>query len=132
MAGTIGEGPKPDQSAEKRREIPYLGAVKIAAVVMGIMIVVGVAVIGVTIAKRLAGDGEAPSARPDSPAPTVPRSFADRDITIPEGAAVVDTTVNGRRLAISLRLRDGRSAVLLVDAETGDRLGLLTLTPATP
>jgi len=106
---------------------------------MGIMIVVGVAVIGVTIAKRLSGAGEqaattepvAASVAASIPA-AAPTPFADRDIAIPEGASVVRTAIDGRRLAVTLRLLDGRTAVLLMDARTGERLGLLTLTPTAP
>ena len=54
MAGTIGQGGTP----EKRPVVPYLGAVKVAAVVMAILIVVGIGVLGVTVAKRVGGAGD--------------------------------------------------------------------------
>lgn len=130
MSGTIGEGP----SGEKRREVPYLGAVKIASVVMGVMILVGLAVIGVTIAKRLSGAGEEPPAAA-VPAPalvTAPQAPGDLTVPVPTGARVLSMALNGRRLAVTLGLPDGRSAVLLIDADTGNRLGLLTLDPAAP
>lgn len=127
MSGTIGEGP----SGEKRREVPYLGAIKIAAVVMGVMILVGLAVIGVTIAKRLSGAGDAATAPVEGAPPgPAPGAFGELDIALPAEATVVDATLDGRRLALRLALGDGRSAILLVDAETGARLGLLTLTPS--
>lgn len=130
MSGTIGEGP----SGEKRREVPYLGVIKVAAVVMGVMILVGLAVIGVTIAKRLSGAEEetpvatAPAARPA----TAPQAPGDLTVPVPSRARVLSTVLNGRRLAITLELPGGRTAVLLIDADTGDRLGLLTLAPAAP
>src|SRR3546814_948406 len=51
MAGTIGQGGTP----EKRPVVPYLGAVKVAAAVMAVMIVVGLAILGVTVATREIG-----------------------------------------------------------------------------
>ena len=130
MSGTIGEGP----SGEKRREVPYLGVVKIASVVMGIMIVVGLAVIGVTIAKRLSGAGEEPQATaPVTPSPAAaataaPGAPGTQDIAIPARSRVVDLQADGRRLVVRLALSGGGTAILLLDADTGARLGLLTLT----
>lgn len=127
MSGTIGEGP----TGEKRREVPYLGVVKIASVVMGIMIVVGLAVIGVTIAKRLSGAGDTSAEQPTAAtAVGAPQAVGDHDIALPRGARLIGTALDGNRLALRLELADGRAAILLVDAGTGARLGLLTLTPA--
>ncbi len=127
MSGTIGEGP----TGEKRREVPYLGVVKIASVVMGIMIVVGLAVIGVTIAKRLSGAGDSSAEQlPAATAVGAPQAVGDHDIALPRGARLIGTALDGNRLALRLELVDGRAAILLVDAGTGARLGLLTLTPA--
>ena len=131
MSGTIGEGP----SGEKRREVPYLGIVKIASVVMGIMIVVGLAVIGVTIAKRLSGAGEETAAvAPAVPAtaPSIaaaPGAPGDLDVAIPAGSRVLGVESDGRRLVVRLMLSDGDTAILLLDADTGAGLGLLTLVP---
>ncbi|WPZ34486.1 hypothetical protein T8K17_25070 [Thalassobaculum sp. OXR-137] len=131
MSGTIGEGP----SGEKRREVPYLGIVKIASVVMGIMIVVGLAVIGVTIAKRLSGAGEESAAvAPAGPATASSVTAAlgapgDLDVAIPAGSRVVAVESDGRRLIVRLTLSGGDTAALLLDADTGARLGLLTLVP---
>lgn len=129
MTGTIGEGP----SGEKRREVPYLGVIKIAAVVMGVMIIVGIAVIGVTIAKRLSGsDDGAGQPVAGEPAATAPRAMGDMTIPVPSGARVIAMELEGRRLAVRLALADGRTAVLLLDVDTGNSLGLLTFDPGTP
>ena len=110
--------------------MPYLGVIKIASVVMGIMIVVGLAVIGVTIAKRLSGAGE------DTPTPTPVSTAAVSaalgapgalDVPIPARSRVVDVQSDGRRLVVRLVLSGGGTAILLLDADTGERLGLLTL-----
>lgn len=102
---------------------------KIASVVMGIMIVIGLAVIGVTIAKRLSGAGEdtvavAPAGPALTPAPGAPGVL---DIPIPARSRVVAVEAEGRRLVVRLVLSGGGTAILLLDADTGDRLGLLTL-----
>lgn len=128
MSGTIGEGP----AGEKRREVPYLGIVKIASVVMGIMIVVGLAVIGVTIAKRLSGTGQEQVAVEPAWSATIaaaPGAPGELTVQIPARSRVVDVQTDGRRLVIRLMLSGGGTAVLLLDADTGERLGLLTLTP---
>ncbi len=124
MAGTVGQG-GPD---EKRREIPYLGAVKVAAVVMGIMIVVGVAVIGVTIAKRLSGAGDEVTAVVPAAAPAIP--FGERALALPKGAKVTALALESGRLAVALNLAEGGTAILMIDAATGQRLGLIRLTEA--
>lgn len=102
---------------------------------MGIMIVVGLAVIGVTIAKRLSGAGEeqaavVPSASMSgTPVAAAPGAPGDLDVTIPARSRVVDVQTDGRRLVVRLVLSGGGTAVLLLDADTGARLGLLTLMP---
>lgn len=112
--------------------MPYLGVIKIAAVVMGVMIVVGIAVIGVTIAKRLSGAAEhpAPSIVGGSASVDAPSAIGDLVIPLPAGARIVSTEIDGRRIAATLRLIDGGTAILLLDAETGETLGLLTFAPA--
>ncbi len=99
---------------------------------MGIMIVVGLAVIGVTIAKRLSGAGEEPQATaPVTPSPAAtaaPGAPGTQDIAIPARSRVVDVQADGRRLVVRLALSGGGTAILLLDADTGARLGLLTLT----
>ena len=127
MAGTVGQG----GSDEKRREIPYLGAVKIAAVVMGIMIVVGIAVIGVTIAKRLGGAGEEPPAAAATALPGV-TVFGDVSVSLPAGSKLRSMSLDGRLLALQLVLEEGTAAVLMIDTATGDRLGLIRLPVGAP
>lgn len=115
--------------------MPYLGIVKIASVVMGLMIVIGLAVIGVTIAKRLSGAGEdqaviAPAGVPaDTMTGAAPGAPGVLDVPIPARSRVVAVEVDGRRLVVRLVLSGGGTAILLLDADTGNRLGLLTLIP---
>ena len=100
---------------------------------MGVMILVGLAVIGVTIAKRLSGAGEeqiasAPAgAVPDPAVAAAPGAPGMLDVVIPARSRVVDVQADGRRLVVRLALSGGGTAILLLDADTGQRLGLLTL-----
>lgn len=141
MTGTIGDRESPEKTgggaaATNRREIPYLGVIKIATVVMGVMIIVGVAVLAVTIVKRLSGASDSPpaadtAARQSMSAPPMfePPAIGDLEIDVPPGSSVTDVALDGRHLALTLRLSGGETAVLLIDAATGSRLGLLTLRP---
>lgn len=124
MAGTIGQGGTP----EKRPVVPYLGAVKVAAVVMGVMIVVGLGVLGVTVAKRLGGAGsrEAPVAEaPQAP----PAAFGDVSLRLPPRARVLDMAMDQRRLVLHLQLAGRDKALLVVDLESGRQLGFIRLEP---
>ena len=99
---------------------------------MGIMILVGLAVLGVTIAKRLSGAGEdraatAPAVESTAVRPrTAPGAPGALDVAIPARSRVTDVESDGRRLVVRLTLSGGGTAVLLVDADTGARLGLLS------
>jgi len=100
---------------------------------MGVMILVGLAVIGVTIAKRLSGAGEEQTASapagaiPDPAVAAAPGAPGMLDVVIPARSRVVDVQADGRRLVVRLVLSGGGTAILLLDADTGQRLGLLTL-----
>ena len=106
-------------------------ALKVLVIVMGIAILAGVAVIGVTIYKRVTElqDGTAAS-----PAP--PPAFGTVEVPIPEGCSVVETVVAGQRLI----LRIGPASILVagvaecdriyvVDLASGALLGVLLTTP---
>jgi hypothetical protein len=58
--------------------------------------------------------------------------MGDMTIPVPSGARVIAMELEGRRLAVRLALADGRTAVLLLDVDTGNSLGLLTFDPGTP
>lgn len=127
MTGTIGQGGPP----EKRPVVPYLGAVKVAAAVMGIMIVVGIAVLGVTVAKRLGGAGsETREAAGSVVAPVAaPTAFGEVSLQLPPRARILDMTMDQRRLVLHLQLAGRDKALMVVDLENGRRLGLIRLEP---
>ena len=124
MAGTIGQGGTP----EKRPVVPYLGAVKVAAAVMAVMIVAGVAVLGVTVARRIGG------AAPETPAPAAlplapPAAFGEVSLRLPPRARILDMAMDQRRLVLHLQLAGRDKALMVVDLETGRPLGTIRLEP---
>ena len=90
-------------------------ALKIVTVLMGVMIVVGTAVLGVLIARRLSG------------AVRQPASFVVR-LDEPEGTRMAGIAVLQDWLAIQLQ-GGGPDRVVLVDPRTGMRVGQVQLGP---
>jgi hypothetical protein len=93
-------------------------ALKVLVVVMGIMLVVGFAVLLVTIAGKMSRSGFAPP-------PAHP--FAGAAIDIPRGARVEAMTIGADRLAVALALPDGSRELVVIDLATGARLGIVEL-----
>jgi Family of unknown function (DUF6476) len=88
-------------------------ALKVAVVVMGIMLIVGFAVLVGVIVGRVSGK-------------TAPRSFATI-IDIPRGARIEMIAVGADRIVLNMVLPDGGRQLLLIDAMTGIRLGAVEL-----
>ena len=80
---------------------------KFIVIAMGLLIVAGVTILGVTIANRIAARGDA------AQAPT--EQFA---LSLPDGARIVETTLGDDRLALRLETPDGIQ-ILIVDLTTG-------------
>lgn len=111
---------------------------------MGLLIVIGLTVVIVEVARRAGApspsssilstaSGPTPPAPPvigaTAPAGRTPSAalFGDTRIVIPPGATAQDVITDGGRLIVRLRRADGGAALLLIDAATGTRLGLITL-----
>jgi hypothetical protein len=127
MAGNIGQGGTP----EKRPVVPYLGAVKVAAVVMGLMIVAGLGILGVTVAKRLGGAGaDKPETAVAVTVPAAPPSaFGEVSLRLPPRARILDMAMDQRRLVLHLQLAGRDKALMVIDLESGRSLGLIKLEP---
>jgi len=93
-------------------------AVKILVVVMGVMLIGGVAILVAVIAGRLSRGGN------------VPRSFATTAIDIPRTARIEAMTVGTDRLVLELVLPEGGRQLVVVDLATGARLGTIELRAA--
>lgn len=90
-------------------------ALKILVIVMGVMIVVGVAVLVSVIIGRVSG--AASTARP----------FVGAPIDLPPGARIEGMTADANRLVLRLALPDGASELVVIDLATGARLGTIPL-----
>ena len=80
-------------------------ALKGLVIVMGALIVAGLVTIVVTVANRTLDGGAATEA-----------AFA-----LPAGAEVLETALDGGRIALRLRLADGTTAIHVFDLATGRR-----------
>ncbi len=91
-------------------------ALQVLVVVMGILIVAGVAVVVTVIVKRATQEQEA-KGPPPLPA------FGEVDLTLPDGARVVWATVEAGRLVIHIQEAGDAARFEVVDLATGNRLG---------
>ena len=91
---------------------------KILVVVMGIMLVVGFAVLVAAIAGRISRG---------RPAPSPPPAFAAEAIDIPRGARIEAMTAGTDRLIVGLALPQGDRQLMVIDLATGTRLGTIEL-----
>jgi Family of unknown function (DUF6476) len=89
-------------------------ALKVLVVVMGVLIIAGVAVVAVTIVNRLSHGSSSPG-------------FSAANLTLPKGCHLVGMVSAGNRLA--LRLGDSAECqiILFVDPESGQQMGSLAL-----
>ncbi len=95
---------------------------QVAVIVMGVLIVAGVAVIGVTIAKRTIGGAEV--AR--ETVRDVPGAVRDIQLDEPEGTRIVAVTGQAPRWAVQLQ-GGGPDRVVMVDTQDGRVVGRLGL-----
>ena len=112
---------------------------KVAVIVMGVMIVVGIGILGYTIVSRssklVSDNGAAPAALAPAPAlpgtDTVPPAgFASSALGLPAGSRVQSMSVEGRRLILVVNVPDAGERVMVVDLESGARLGAIHLEAA--
>jgi hypothetical protein len=94
---------------------------------MGVLIVVGLTVVIVTVVKRQGSDGASASKSPIGVSVPIEHGFGEKRIQMPKGAKAVETIIDGNRLAVRLDLDNGGQALLLVDINTGQRIGLIRL-----
>jgi len=119
-------------------------ALKALVIGMGILILIGMGIIGVTIYKRATApelettadavvwediDGAASrQVRPS--ASKLPSAFRAGDVTLPAGAKIEDLAVGDGRIVLQLRLDSGARRLLILDLASGVQLGAVDLNPA--
>jgi len=94
---------------------------KILVVVMGVMLVAGVAILIVAVAGRVSPNRAAPANSPP---------FAAPPIDLPQGARIEAMAVGPDRLVLDVVLADGTRQLLILDLVTGRRLGTVPLRTA--
>ncbi len=95
---------------------------------MGVLIVVGLTIVIVTFVRR--GDMPPATSIGGGPMPPIAGAsggFGETRVALPPGAFAEETVADGARLIVRLRLPDGEAALLLIDARTGRKLGLILL-----
>ncbi len=95
---------------------------KIAVVVMGVLLVVGFAVVFGTIIARLAATGERPA---QAQAPVTVEAGAEVARLLGPDSEVVSTNVDSNRLALVVRRPDGLGLVI-VDLRSGEVIAALS------
>ena len=106
---------------------------------MGAVIVIGLTVVIVEVVRRAGEPSQSVTLSPLPPAPPVigapapaavtppARIPGDISIVIPSGATAEEIVTDKARLVVRLLLSDGSAALLLIDAATGKKLGMITL-----
>jgi hypothetical protein len=97
---------------------------KILVIVMGVMLVVGTAVLGFAIAYRL---NHPRRTTPPAASSIVPANGMPRTVMLPSGAKILAVQSDGDRVMIRLGLADGGEELMLVDWQTGKRLSTIDL-----
>ena len=102
---------------------------KVAVVVMGVLIVGGLAVIGVKIYQDSIKVAETFSDTPavSEDAPPAPLPVAVEHLDLGEGARVQNMIAEGDRLILNVRSSDGAERVVIIDMNSGTVLGDIAL-----
>jgi len=95
---------------------------KILVAVMGVLLVVGLAVVIGTIVHR------ATQRQPSAP-PAASAGFGHAAVTVPPGAHVVEMRGAGDHLVLRLQRADGTEALLILNPATGAEIGTIDLKP---
>jgi len=90
---------------------------KALVIVLGVLIVVGLAFVVYGFFLRVSGPGSANEAR-----------FGDVTIALPEGARLLGGEASDGRLVVRLELADGTPRFIVVDLASGGVVGTVTLT----
>ncbi len=101
-------------------------ALKVLVVVMGVLIVVGVAVLAATILGRV-NQRQAAVTPAAAVVATRAAPFGQATVPLPVGAKVVEMQAVGTRLVLRLERADGKQELLVLDPDFGTVLGTIEL-----
>jgi Family of unknown function (DUF6476) len=94
---------------------------KIAVIVMGVLLIVGVVVLIGAIAGRVSHKTAEPPSQP---------VFTAEPIELPAGARIESMTAGSDRLVLDVLLADGTRQLVILDLATGRRIGTIPLRTA--
>jgi len=97
---------------------------KFLVIFLGVVLLAGFVVLGVTIAKR------ASSKLTGDPNAAAPAAFDASPIALPKGSRIEETQVEGDRLFLRLTLENGAAQILILSVKDGSRLGTIALEPS--
>lgn len=103
-------------------------ALKVLVAVMGVLLVGGTAALVAAVLYRANHRIASPAVSFSSP---VPRQGFDRAVVdLPEAAIVLGVDLAGDRLVVRIGLAHGGQELILMDPQTGARLGTIELRPS--
>ena len=97
-------------------------ALKALVIFLGVLIIGGVVVIGLTIYQR----ARAPAVETVAPEAPV-AGFWTRRIALPEGADIVSAVAEGGRLVLIVVLPQGEQRVIVIDMASGAEVGRIEI-----
>jgi len=96
-------------------------ALKALIIVMGALILAGVAIIGVTLVNRASEPRKGQAAAP---------GFVAKALNVGPGCAVAETRLDGGRLVVRTEGPAGCRRIHILDLGTGEALGVIDMLPA--
>ena len=123
--GDAGETDEIDEATARTQRV-----LLITVIVLGILLIIGFAIVVATIASRISSAGEEAETAPE---PVVAVTQAgDFEVPVPAGYRVNSVTGDERRLVIHL-VRDGSpERIMVVNTRSGQIIRSLVLTPEVP
>ena len=119
-----------NENAETTTNMPErtgcVRALLITVIVLGILLVGGLAVVVGTIIKRVTDDSPAPRPETMNGKISISDPGFESIINVPESAALMATEINDRKIILHLRDAEG-DFLLLVNMKTGQEIGRVQL-----
>lgn len=103
----------------------------VTVIILGILLIIGFAIVVATIASRISSSGDAPQVV--APAAVAVTALGDFEVPVPAGYAVHAVTGDERRLVIHLRGAAGLpERIMVVNTRDGRVVSSILLTPDVP
>jgi len=105
-------------------------ALKTLVIAMGVLILAGIAVVGVTLYNRAARPGGLAGDRPGAPATRPAERLTAGSLGLPAGSRIKGIAGAGNRVVIHVELPGGQEQLLLLDPATGQVAGRVGVSEA--